>query len=134
MTNGWIKNQDPLTRNKFTLNIAHYNNTHHPYPSQHQRSLFGKRTLVFVLSTMYAVSYQFTLITSVGIKGRCIPATYRPPCFVSVLVFMEIMRKGMEESQTSYDSFVQIQPFSIPFCQILDLSVGRSRKNRSIQH
>ena len=45
MTSGWNKTRNLRQETNLLQKIAHHNYTHHPCPCQHQRSLFGKRTV-----------------------------------------------------------------------------------------
>ncbi len=72
--------KEPSTRNKLTLEdspgkIAHHNNPQHPCPSQHQRSLFGKRSMVFN-----------NLFSKLNIPGICFKTTFDSLCLLNILI------------------------------------------------
>ena len=60
MTSGWNKTRNHRQETNILQKIAHRNNTHHPCPSQHQRSVFEKRLCYFCNITNDEVGlYEF---------------------------------------------------------------------------
>ncbi len=70
MTSGWNKTGNIRQETNLLQKIAHHNNTHHPCPSQHQRSLFGKRTINSMIGTMTQYC-DFQFLFEFGLQTMC---------------------------------------------------------------
>ncbi len=84
MTSGWNKTRNIRQETNLLQKIAHHNNTHHPCPSQHQRSLFGKRTITVALWCFCIL--RSCIWASVTVSSECIKP-HRPFSIPTSLIY-----------------------------------------------